>query len=195
MLYKENVGLLWARNPHITHLCPIIGQERPRLWPIPTIYLNFPQIFPHKLAIHLYLPLIFPAQKSMFSLRIHFLSILTQATDSHSGEYVGNSKIEILNCRSVLVTFPEWELCGENVGMGKMLREDVQKLCHCKRQVPYCVTVTGVTVSGQTCIRCGLGCMNLGPLMSPSPLGCYWLISAGSKQSLNTNSEFDPTLF
>ena len=59
----------------------------------------------------------------MFSLQIHVLSIQSWATDSNSGEYVGRSKIKFFNCRPVLVILLEWELCGGNVGMGKLLRE------------------------------------------------------------------------
>ena len=44
--------------------------------------------------------------------------------DFNSGQSVGRLKMNILNCRTVLVFFPEWEQCGENVGMGIMLRED-----------------------------------------------------------------------
>ena len=43
------------------------------------------------------------------------------------GSQWGDRGMKILNCQSFLLFCPQWELCGENMGMGKMLRKYVGK--------------------------------------------------------------------
>ena len=127
---RESVGTLWAKNHIYPTSAPWVVGNIPTFSPYPQFLLIYPNNSPQvieKSVFSLHLPC---SKINVFSTDPHFAHTdpFNNSRDFNSGESVGRLKMKILNCRTVLVFCPKWELCGEYVCMGKMLRKEKGKL-------------------------------------------------------------------